>query len=269
MKGDCGIEGFASDGTAYQCYAAQQCMGPDELLKKQRNKMTIDIGKFIKNEKELREIFGTIKISQWNLVVPYWNNKDLIKHANKKAAEVEALSLSHASSNFAISILTGDDFEVERALLGNLSLYHFDVAAPAVQPDELDSWIQDNENLTLVNNLARKAKSINAGRAGYLREKFQARIVAQFIGGSVVLGRLEQELPEVYQRVIEYKVSREANLEAETYVTTKVPAEFFRQTLEEYRSELSGVPGISGRVADTLAREAVADWLLRCPMEFD
>ena len=115
----------------------------------------------------------------------------------------------------------------------------------------------------------RKASQIGAGKADHRREKFEARIVAQYIGGAIVLGRLEKELPEIYEKVIEYKVTREANLEAESYSTNKVPAEFFQSTLQDYRSELRTVPGISDRVADTLAREAVSDWLLNCPMDFD
>ena len=74
---------------------------------------------------------------------------------------------------------------------------------------------------------------------------------------------------ETSSSVIEYKVSRESNLETETYTTTKVPAEFLEATLQQYRSELIEVPGISPRVAESLAHEAVADWLLRCPMDFD
>lgn len=38
-KGDCGIEGFATDGTAYQCYAAQHWTGANDLCKKQKSKI--------------------------------------------------------------------------------------------------------------------------------------------------------------------------------------------------------------------------------------
>jgi hypothetical protein len=44
-QGDCGLEGFASDGNAYQCYSAQDYVTPAELLKKQKGKITVDIGK--------------------------------------------------------------------------------------------------------------------------------------------------------------------------------------------------------------------------------
>ncbi len=269
VKGDCGVEGFAKDGTAYQCYAAQQWVSPEDLLKKQKNKITVDIAKFIKNEDELLKLFGDVKIRQWNLVVPYWTNKDLKKHANKKASEVQKEHLKHAAKDFSVSILTADDFAVEVRLLAQLDLYQFDATAPPVPPSDLAAWMASQPNLNLVANLTRKAGLIGANKSSHLREKFQARIVAQYIGGSIVLGRLEQELPEVYGRVIEYKVAREADLEAESYSTTKVPAEFFQSTLQDYREELRGVPGISPRAADTLAREAVSDWLLNCPMDFD
>jgi hypothetical protein len=269
VKGDCGIEGFATDGTAYQCYAAQQWTGADDLFRKQKNKITIDIGKFVKNERELCELLGSVKISQWNLVVPYWSNKDLKKHANSKALEVEQGKYKHAGKTFRISILTVDDFAVEASLLARLDLYEFDVTTPTPRPSELAAWMRGRRNLSLVRNLIRKSGQIGAGKAEHLREKFEARIVAQYIGGAIVLGRVERELPEIYEKVIEYKVAREANLEAESYSTRKVPAEFFESTLQDYRSELRTVPGISDRVADTLAREAVYDWLLNCRMDFD
>jgi hypothetical protein len=68
---------------------------------------------------------------------------------------------------------------------------------------------------------------------------------------------------------MEKKLDREGTLETESFSTTQVPADFFESTLSEYKSELTTVAGISTRVADVLAREAVSDWLLRCPMEFD
>lgn len=268
VKGDCGIEGFAKDGTAYQCYAAQSWPSPEDLLKKQKNKISADIAKFVKHEDELCEIFGIVKIGQWNLVVPHWSNKDLKKHANEKASEVREKGLRHADNNFTISILTAEDFTVEERLLARLDLYQFDVAAPPVPPTELAAWMQGKDNLSFVGNLTRKAKLINAQKSDQQREKFQAQIVAQYIGGNIILGRLEQEQPEIYEKVIQYKTAREAGLESDSFLNTSVPAKFVQVTQQDYRQELQSVPGISPRVADTLAREAVADWLLNCLMDF-
>lgn len=267
--GDYGLEGYAVDGTGYQCYAAQEWADSKQLYEKQRNKITRDIGTFIANEKELVKILGAIKISLWNFVVPYWNNKDLLEHAKKKEATVRPLKLKHVGRDFRIAILTEEDFATEVQLLAHLNLYQFDVAAPPVAAADLASWMADKGKLELVANLSRKAALIGAGKSEEKKRKFEARMVAHYISGNTVLGRLQQEQPETYGRVIEYKVSRENNLEAETYSTNKVPAQFLEATLQQYRSELTDVPGISPRVAESLAHEAVSDWLLRCPMDFD
>lgn len=266
--GDCGLEGFAADGTGYQCYAAQEWVESKQLYEKQRNKITRDIGTFIAKECELLKILGTIKVSLWNFVVPYWNNKDLLKHAREKEKEVLALGLQHVGSSFRIAILTEDDFATELQLLANINLYQFDVAAPPVSPESLALWMADRSKLQLVENLSRKAALISSAKSKDKRELFQARMVANYISGSTVLARLQQELPETYGRVIERKISREANLEAQTFATTKVPADFLEFTLNKYQSELLDVSGISPRVAEILAYEAVSDWLLRCPMDF-
>lgn len=266
--GDCGLEGYAVDGTGYQCYAAQDWADSSQLYEKQRNKMTRDVGTFIAKEDELVQILGAVKISAWNFVVPYWNNKELLKHAKAKEETVRQRQLRHAGRDFRIAILTEEDFATEAQLLAHVKLYQFDVAAPPISPTELASWMADRTNLELVGNLSRKSPLLGSGKSAPARERFQARMVANYISGSILLGRLQQELPETYGRVIESRVTREANLEAETYSTIKVPAEFLEHTLQQYRSELLDVPGISPRVADSLAREAVADWLLRCPMDF-
>lgn len=267
--GDLGIEGFALDGTVYQCYAAQECVTAAELLTKQKNKMTADIGKFKTNGEKLVGLFGSLKISVWNFVVPYWSDKELINHASKKAQEVSALKLAHVASSFWITILTQDDFAAEAQLLANLNLIKFDVPVPQVAPRKLAEWMERERNLELVDNLRRKAEVLTKGKSQEQKELLQARIVANYIGGNVVLGRLERELPETYAKIADYKAGKEANLEAESVLTNRVPAEFFNGTLEEYRKELAGVPGMGSNAANTLAWEAVSDWILRCPMRFD
>src|SRR6266404_1254862 len=255
VHGDAGIEGFATDGTAYQCYAAQEWTGAEDLLTKQKNKMTSDIAKLVRNEELLGALLGAIKIRIWNFVVPYWNDKQLIEHANKKAGEVEKRQLSHVDHTFRISILTQDDFAVEVQMLANFNLHKFNVAAPSIAAAKLAEWIEGKGNLQLVSNLRRKAERLGQGKSKASREAFQAKIVANYIGGSIVLNRLERELPETYDKVVEYKTIREANLETESFATSKVPSEFFEATLRQYKQDISTVPGIGPSAADIIARE--------------
>ncbi|MBT9395062.1 hypothetical protein KLP40_17985 [Hymenobacter sp. NST-14] len=111
--GDHGIEGFSTDGKAYQCYSAD---GNDNLYEKQRDKITQDIKKLIENQKELQKVFGNTIIHYWVLVVPYFNDKGLIKHATKKAQEIRQLSLKFIADDFKIIIATDNSFWTERQI---------------------------------------------------------------------------------------------------------------------------------------------------------
>ena len=102
-----------------------------------------------------------------------------------------------------------------------------------------------------------------------MRQTFLNQTVKDYVGGEIVLGRLELELPEVYENVIRRKTFREAELGAECLTNTSAPGEFFNATLSAYKSTLRTVSGISPHTADVLAREAVSDWLLRCSLEFE
>ena len=139
--GDCGLEGYASDGTGYQ-YSAQEWADPKTLYEKQRDKVTKDIATFLAKEAELVEILGSVKIKTWNLVVPYWANKDLIKHAKVKEKLVRSVKPKHADENFRIAIITAEDFAVEGQELANAGLSSFDAAPRRVPDSTLNDWLR-------------------------------------------------------------------------------------------------------------------------------
>ncbi|MBZ5555239.1 MAG: hypothetical protein LAO21_21210 [Acidobacteriia bacterium] len=269
IKGDCGIEGFAKDGTAYQCYACQNWTDFRVLLDHQKNKMTVDIGKLLKNEDELLTILGEIRIGIWNFVLPFWNDKELLKHARRKEMEVRGKKPKHLKADFQISVITGDEFLMEKRMLARQDLYKFDVKQLPNTVPTAAQWMQQNEGLELVTNLTRKATVIAKGKSAKMRENFLNQMVKDYTAGSIVLSRLEQELPEAYEAVIKKKTDREGELETASVTNTFVPGKFFDETLKQYKAELRGVSVISPRAVDILAREAVSDWLMRCPLEFE
>jgi hypothetical protein len=269
IKGDCGIEGFASDGTAYQCYACQDWTDFAVLLKHQKDKMTLDIGKLVKREAELLTILGDIRIGIWNFVLPFFNNKDILKHARKKETEVRSRSPKHTTPDFRIAVITGDDFQKEKQSLAKQDLYKFDVETLPATVMTAAKWMDQNKGLTLVSNITRKTDIIGKDKSTATKDKFLNQMVKNYTIGTGVLNRLEQEMPEVFEAVMKKKTDREGELETASATTTLVPGQFFDATLAQYKEELRFVSGISPRAADVLAREAVSDWLMRCPLEFE
>jgi hypothetical protein len=266
--GDHGIEGYALDGTAYQCYSAQNWTDSKSLYEKQRNKMTEDIGKFIANETELVKILGSVKIKIWNFVVPYYSNKDLIKHGKTKAALVRTLNLAHVDKDFTVSVITEDDFSVEHQELASAGLSSFDVRPQRVPRETLDEWLENANNVSLVSNLNYKAVQIIGASTGPKLTKFRLGVVRDYINGDIALKRLEHELPDTFKHVQALKDQKEADLDTETTTLKLVPSDMFNETLKSYHGQLIRTPGLSENATRAIANEAVADWLLRCPLEF-
>jgi len=215
------------------------------------------------------KILGKIRIGIWNFVLPFWNNKELLIHANKKAEEVRRRDPRHVTKDFRIAVITAEEFALEVKALANKDLYQFDVKEIPDTVSNVAKWFDENRGLVMAENLTRKSTVIAQGKSERMRLNFLNQMVKDYIGGQVVLGRLELELPEVYENVILRKTFRENELETECVTNTSVPGEFFNATLNAYKSTLRGISGISPHAADVLAREAVSDWLLRCPLEFD
>ena len=267
--GDCGLEGFSSDGSAYQCYSAQNWANSKQLYEKQRGKITDDIAKFLANEQELVALFGDIKIQRWKLVVPCWMDKELLKHAKTKEQFVRKAKPTHAAENFEILIITAEDFAVENKELTAAGIHAFDPGLAIIPDQSLDEWLRKSSNLVLVANLNRKVDLVGASNPKRFIERFRTRVVKNFIAGSIILDRLEKELPETYKRVLELKQQKEDDLDTETVTHSTVPATFFDETLQSLREQLISTPGLSPRAAAALANEAVADWVLRCPLDFE
>ena len=83
-----------------------------------------------------------------------------------------------------------------------------------------------------------------------------------------MLKKLEDEQPDTFKRVLELKEQKEGDLDTETVTLDLVPSRFFRRLWRATRSS-SVLPRVFRRRATrVLAGEAVADWLLRCPLEF-
>jgi hypothetical protein len=106
----------------------------------------------IDNGAELLTILGDIRIGIWNFVLPFWNDKELLKHARKKEMEVRAKKPKHAKQDFRIAVITGEEFLVEKQMLAKQDLYKFDVKdlPDTVQTEAM--WMDQNKGLELVTN---------------------------------------------------------------------------------------------------------------------
>lgn len=265
-RGDAGLEGFCpSEGTVYQAYGCEEPISVAERYKKQRDKMTVDVSKFIQNRSTLGKLFGTLQIRRWVLLVPCFDSKELVAHAAVKTAEVMAANLPYVAEDFRIVVCQEDDFVVERDRLLNAGASYIEILIEVATPEKLISWSATNDALleTLERKLSKLPKLQNASE----RAAFKLKVLGWYIEGQSVLEGL-RKYPQVYERVIRSKAHREDYL-AMAAVGGSASHELLTQAVTDLRDTLQQeAKELHQFSADKLAYEAVADWLLRCPLDF-
>jgi hypothetical protein len=263
--GDFGIESFTKKGKAFQCYCADGEPNSEELYKKQRNKITRDINKLIRNEAELVTLLGTTKISKWYLVTPRYENKDLIAHCQKKVAEVNAKKCSHIADDFEVLILTEEDFEIESGTLAAVGLHQITVEPPDKTDLDVIDW-KTAEN-DLYNNIQRKITKIKNVTDV---DKYVELNVKEYLAGQDILRKLHQEYPNLYEKLVSIKNAQEHKVARFSMTPTAEPSKFLVDCFKEYeqliKENLSD--SISAATLTHLTGEAIADWLIRCPLDF-
>jgi hypothetical protein len=266
-RGDAGIEGFTiTDGHAYQAYGCEEPLLTGERYKKQRVKMTTDIGKFIDNRELLCRIFGHVRITRWSLFVPLCDSKELVVHASKKTEEVLARSLPYVGDGFRVIVCDEEQFSVERDMLLNAHARTLDVEVDEATDDQVAEWA-DTHN-PLVATLDQKIACLPTITCNETRIEFRNRVVKWFLEGQGILDALRR-YPDAYEKVVRAKAHREKYLIRTCTLGQGSPSDIFTQALDDYLATVEKEAYmLSGFTTESLAYEAVADWMLRCPLSF-
>ncbi|UCR89932.1 hypothetical protein [Mycetocola spongiae] len=262
-QGDLGIEAFAHDGIAYQCYAAEEPLSVNERYEKQRGKLTADLGKLLSNQALLATMLGSISIHRYVFIVHRHDSRKLIAHAATKAAEVRGWGLSFISDEFSIVVETADDYAVERTAIHAIPAPL--IQTPVIAGGVKDEWSAQNQDLR--STARRKLSKVTSSSSK--RERVLESLTSQYLQGENTLDRLRAVVPEVHRGILSTKAHREDLLVLE-YLTgqdtsqaklAEIAKDFSVLLREDY-------PVLTEQIATTLAWSAVADWLMRCPLDF-
>ncbi len=95
-------------------------------------------------------------------------------------------------------------------------------------------------------------------------------MIGHYLKGQALLRRLAETYPAFHQHVLGRKVAREQMLRMDSLLRDAPPTELLRTIVDDFQNELMGIlPSLQQSDARMLAYEAVSDWLLRCPIEFE
>ena len=223
------------------------------------------MGKFITNRGILVRIFGTTKIKRWVLFVPYADSKEIVAHASTKTAEVVGANLPYVGDGFRVIVSQEEDFATERDELLSIPPRTLNFAVEPTSPETVAEWAATNDTLaaTLFSKIERLPTLVNPAA----RQQFHTKVLKWYLEGQSILDALRQ-YPETYQRVVQTKAHRE-NFLVMTAVSGSSPQAIlttaFQQLYDDLKAEVRDLHSFS---AESLAHEGVADWLLRCPLDF-
>ncbi|WP_147233290.1 MULTISPECIES: hypothetical protein [Brevibacterium] len=263
-QGDLGIEAFSLDGVAYQCYAAEEPLTAQARYVKQRDKLTTDLGKLRSNKRDMSKLLGNVELHRYVFLVHRHDSRQLISHASAKSSEVVGWELPFVHPGFQIVIETDDDYAAEREALHA-------IPAPLVEPPEVtedDRWTWSEGNSDLRNTAYAKLEKIGTS-PGTIDSAIES-LTKQYLKGENTLERLRTASPEVHRGVIAARAQREDLLALEYPPgfndTQGKLVEISREFAKALRTDF---PMLSDSTAGMLAWSAVADWLMRCPLDFE
>lgn len=265
--GDFGIEGYSTDGCAYQCYATQEPCTTNQRYEAQRNKVTTDIGKFIRNKPELVKLFGGTIIHRWILIVPVYESAKLVQHASAKEEEVLKAQLPYVSDNFKVIIHTDSCFAKEINELTTPGVLDVDSQNLEVGAEIRQDWLGSNDRL--VNSLDIKSKKISKLCSDNKIEEFKLSMIDHYLRGQNLLYIFENTYPDIYAKLSTCKRTYEHHLQTMSLVNNNPANQYLSEALKEYSCELQkSVPTLPPATIKTLSWEAISDWLMRCPLDF-
>lgn len=264
-RGDLGMEAYSLDGCAFQCYAAQDPLSTKQRYEKQRDKLTEDLGKLRKYQDQVAALLGSVKIHRYVFMVHLHDSKDLITHGHNAARKVLTWGLPFIDPAFDVIIETEADYAAERKAIHA-------IPTPLVQTEQVnsgeqDAWAQANTNLqdTARGKLAVVVPSASA------RDLMVEKLTLKYLEGENALDRLRTIQPQTHSRLLAMKADKEDLLVLEYAGATATHQQGLLAVIADQFSEylLGHELGITREVAETLAWAAVADWLMRCPLDFE
>jgi hypothetical protein len=262
--GDLGIEAYSLDGCAFQCYAALEPLSTNDLYESQRTKLTADLNKLYKNKVELKRILRDLRIGKYVFMVHRNDSRHLLAHASNKATEVLGWELDFIAPDFRIMVVTDNDYPVEREAI--VAIPQPIILVDGVTEDHKSSWA--NANFPLLDGATRKLRAV--GLEGEALAAALDTLILEFLTGENALQRLRERYPDHWEAAQACKSRRERRLALEFPASANASMKVVVEVVDALRLDLArDAPSMSGLIAETVSWGVVADWIMRCPLDFE
>lgn len=262
VQGDAGLEFITSDGCCYQSYAPEETSDVSKAGSAMKSKGARDLRKLVKNKKIISGILGDRKISNWILLCPFLDNKDVISHLQKVAKEVKEAGLDFLASDFCALVQSQEDFETEYQQLRAKAV---GAPLPIKKPtsDQLEA-----AHSRLDQRVEDKLKRAFPFDDDDKTEKRKKTYVYAHVERENVLSDLRDEFPAFWEDSTECIDYEERHLEMAGAVGDTASQQI-NSSIERVANALkSQVPGLSVKQVTSISQGQVGTWLIECPLDF-
>lgn len=268
--GDFGIEGFTLNGKVFQCYCPDDNYDPKLLFEKQRDKITTDLEKLILYKDDIKERIGDVKIKEWIFVTPNFSSNNINKHCRKKQKEYRARKCDLIDPDF--TVLVHDIHFLHPFLQTTLGNIHSKllITPDGVLAADVETYKKGQSQL--IDNALRKNK-VRLAQADQMEAKLErltAITIKNFLDGNDIINKWQNGFPSAYERFLAVI----SQLEDEVVERCLLPSEDYTQLYEDIKTlVISGISNsfvnLDNSMVRSLASRVMADWILRCPIEFE
>ena len=264
--GDLGLEAFTrSSALGFQCYAPLEPLSAKERYEKHRNKLTGDLAKLEINEAKLAVLFGTMRMRQYIFMVPQFDTR-LLEHCGAKRDEFRAKALSILAEDFDVTVQTETNYPVERAQLIEVALAPLGLEIPDVEEATREQWAE--ANVPLVDTLTEKLRKLSFSEEK--QEKLRAEFLQHYLRRDQLLDQVFSEAPETHVRLERRIRQREQLLASARLMSDESPPEHAKTVIASLTQELlDESKALQPAGAEAIAYGTAADWMVRCPLDFD
>lgn len=266
-QGDFGLDGYTFEPEAFQCYAPEKLYTTEVLYEKQRDKITADIVKFIKNEKKLKKLIGDKKFKRWVFLTPMFDSKRLNLHAGNKTKEVLEKKLSHVADDFQIVLKDADSFfKTEIETFRSKTRRFLNITNPEIESNEIVNW-KDN-NTTLTETLSGKLSKLG------MDEDTLNNCINLHIKYYLALDKIMKEAfdknKEVYDEIVNSFTAKTRSIEMRSSMKEVQKLGDINNDLIELETMLKEKLNefIRPEIREHLKICKISDWLIMCPLDF-
>lgn len=264
-KGDYGVDYYCTKGAvAYQCYAAEEPIDISVRAERQKDKITKDIGKLIKNQVEIGKLFHGVPLLHWVLISPIHDSKDVNLHCAKKTKDLRDLNSVIFDKKIEVSIQDVSNFPSGVVEAGVSSFSKVTLAIPDPTQADLAAWTAGSSDL-LTNATQKLRKRATADNINDL----VSQAVRSFLQGNALLDALRSGSPDLHEKIISAVKSRARRLEFAGPKSGGSAGEILHAELDALISAVKMVaPSLSDENAEQIAYGSICEWIMRCPLDF-